>query len=407
MANLGIGIGSFLSGLNQGVQAYNTFQDARDRKQLRNIATEGTAQARGLRDQDIQKAVTVGSADQNGMTVPTYEVGGKAYANQDAANAAAEKQVGTFMDYYAKTVMPRYQQHWMETGQVDKAQAMDKWMQDENVKKGAKAWAGAVRSFQVGDREGFKDNLLKAYNQQGYFDDGYTASKIDDVTNDKGQLLGYAITFKDADGNETTQNYDGDDVAKLALQAMAPDQVLSYGLDQLKQRDAVQAKLAVEARGLSNDLVKLERQHSNTLDSQTNQSNLRRAEEQEKVRLGGSNNKVTQANQVANALRANGMADADIRALYPQLLGVERASRSRQDRLDGYISTLSKANLEFNDLPTEQKVAQAQALMDSVDGAAKPQQAAPTQRAANAGNPVQSGRGVPLIDTKTNQIFYQ
>lgn len=425
MANMGLGIGSFLSGLAGGVQMGSQIQDAKDRKRmrglqmdqmeqdyadkqnLRGIMRQAATDAGAQRQADIDKNITVGSAETSDMTVPTYNVGSRQYASKDEADKAASKDVDSFLDYYMGTSAPKLMQHWAETGQLDKAQAFDKFAQDADARKGMKAWAGAVRSFQLGDREGFKDNLLKAYNQKGYFEDGYTATKIDDVKNDKGQLLGYAITFKDGDGNETTQTYDGDDVAQMGLQAMAPDQVLSYGLEQLKAKQATQAQLAKESRGLSNDLLKIGVQQGNTLESQNNQSNLRRLEEQEKIRQGGGTSKVSQANAVANALRANGMAEADVRALYPQLLGVERASRSRQDRLDGYIASLSKASMDFNDLSTAEKVAQAQALMDSVDGAAKPQAPAQSGRAASAGNPVQSGRGVPLIDTKTNQIFYQ
>lgn len=425
MANMGLGIGSFLSGLAGGVQMGSQIQDAKDRKRMRGLQMEQMEQdyadkqnLRGVmrqaatdagaqRQADIDKNITVGSAETNDMTVPTYSVGNRQYASKDEADKAASKDVDSFLDYYMGTSAPKLMQHWAETGQLDKAQAFDKFAQDADARKGMKAWAGAVRSFQLGDREGFKDNLLKAYNQKGYFEDGYTATKIDDVKNDKGQLLGYAITFKDGDGNETTQTYDGDDVAQMGLQAMAPDQVLAYGMEQLKAKQAAQAQLAKESRGLNNDLLKIGVQQGNTLESQNNQSNLRRLEEQEKIRQGGGTSKVSQANAVANALRANGMAEADVRALYPQLLGVERASRSRQDRLDGYIASLSKASMDFNDLSTAEKVAQAQALMDSVDGAAKPQTPAQSGRAASAGNPVQSGRGVPLIDTKTNQIFYQ
>lgn len=425
MANLGLGLGSFMSGLAQGADIGSRIENAKqnrrlrglqmdemeqeyaDKQNLRGIMRQAGSDASAQRQADIDKNITVGSAETGSMSVPTYSVGNKQYASKDEADKAASKDVDSFLDYYMGTSAPKLMQHWAETGQMDKAMAFDKFAQDANARKGMKAWAGAVRSFQMGDREGFKDNLLKAYNQKGYFDDGYTASKIEDVKNDKGQLLGYAITFKDGDGNETTQNYDGDDVARLALQAMSPDQVLAYGMDQLKQKQALQANLAKEQRGLSNDLLKIGVQQDNALASQANQSGLRRAEEAEKIRLGGGNSKVTQANAVAGALRANGMPEADIRALYPQLLGVERASRSRQDRLDGYISTLSKASMDFNDLPTADKVKQAQALMDSVDGAAKPQTPAQSGGAASAGNPVQSGRGVPLIDTKTNQIFYQ
>lgn len=407
MANLGVGIGAFLGGMNQGMQAYETFESARDRKRMRGIASEGTEQAKADREADIGKAISVGSAEQDGMTVPTYQVGNKSYKNEEEARGAAEKDVGTFMDYYAKTVLPKYQQHWMETGEVQKAQALDKWMQDENVKKGAKAWAEAVRSFNVGDSEGFKNNLMRAYNQQGYFDDGMTATKIDDVLNDKGQLLGYAITFKDADGKETTQNYDGDDVARMGLQALAPDQVLSHGLDQIKQRDAMRMALAKEERGLNRDLIKAEAQNDAKMDQLRYGSQLRREENREKEVNDGAGKKVAQADAIAKALRANGADDETVRAVYPQLLGVERASRSAKDRLDGYIDSMAKADLDFSALPAAEQVARATKLMEEIDKASRVQATPAQSRATTASTQVQSGRGVPVLDTRTNKIIYQ
>lgn len=407
MANLGIGLGAFLNGINQGTQAYESIESARDRKRLRDIAKDGTAQAQANRAADVEKAVTVGSADQNGMTVPTYTVGNKSYANQDEAMKAADKDVGTFMDYYSKTVLPQYQQHWMETGQVDKAQAMDRWMESEDVKKGTKAWAGAVRAFQMGDSAGFKENLMKAYNQNGYFDDGMEATKIEDINNDKGQLLGYAITFKGPDGKETTQSYDGDDVAKLGLQALAPDKVLEYGFDQLKQRNALQAALAKEQRGLSSDMLKIDANNQARVGQLAYASQLRRQENAEKVTAQGAGKKVAEANAIATALSANGMPQEMVRALYPQLLGVERASKSSRDRLDGYIDTMAKADMDFAQLPVSEQVARAQKLMEEIDGAARAQTPAAQAPAQRAANPVQSGRGVPVFDTRTNQITYQ
>lgn len=432
--NFGIGLGAFLNGVTGGMQVMNQLQDSKDRrveatdrKRLRDIqfkqleqdatdrqdlrdTTRASADAaRSARQADITGLIDVGSSTSadGSSTVPTYSVGGKSYATQEEATAAADKQVGSFMDYYMKTSVPKMQEHWLKTGQVDKAQALGKWMEDENVKKGAKAWAGAVRSFQTGDREGFKNNLMAAYNQQGYFDDGMTATKIDDVKNDKGQLTGYAITFRDASGKETTQNYDGDDVARLGLNALSPTEVLSYGMDQLKQANSARADLAKEGRGFQRDISKLGIQQQNTLEAQTNASQLRSAEEAEKRRSGGDSTKVRDANAIAGALKARGYDDKYISSIYPKLLGVERGAKSDTDRLDGYISTMARSDLDgsFTGLPVSQQVQKAREVMAEVDKAAGGTQAPAGAPAAST--PVQSGKGVPFWDSKTNTLIYR
>lgn len=426
MANFGIGIGAFMEGYMKGAAFKQQMDDNKDRKRLRDMQFKQLEQdvndkqelrdtmrssadaARSARQSDISSLVNVGSqpSPDGSSTVPTYSVGGKSYNTHDEATAAAEKQTGSFMDYYMKTSVPKMQEYWAKTGQLDKAQALGKWMEDENVKKGAKAWAGAVRSFQTGDREGFKTNLMAAYNQQGYFDDGMTATKIDDLKNDKGQLTGYAITFRDANGKETTQNYDGDDVARLGLNALSPTEVLSYGMDQLKQANAARADLAKEGRAFQRDVTKLGIQQQNTLESQANQSQLRQAEEAEKRRTGGDSTKVKDANAIAGALKARGYDDKYISSIYPQLLGVERGSKSTTDRLDGYIAALSKSDLDFAELPVSQQVAKAQEMMAEVDKARGGETATPGSAPADS-TPVQSGKGVPFWDSKTQTLIYR
>lgn len=428
MANFGIGVGAFMDGYMKGASFKQQMDDNKDKKRLRDMQFKQLEQdvtdkqdlrnslrssadaARTARNSDISGLINVGaqpSADGK-TTVPTYTVGGQNYKTQEEATAAADKQVGSFMEYYMKNSVPKMQEHWMKTGEIDKAQALSKWMEDENVKKGAKAWAGAVRSFQVGDREGFKKNLMAAYNQQGYFDDGRTATKIDDVKNDKGQLTGYAITFRDASGKETTQNYDGEDVAKLGINALSPTEVLSYGMDQLKQANAARAAGAKEDRAFTRDVQKLGIQQQNTLEGQANQSQLRMAEEAEKRRTGGDSTKVRDANAIAGALKARGYDDKYISAIYPQLLGVERGSKSTTDRLDGYIDTMAKNDLDgtFKDLPVADQVKKAREVMAEVDKVRGGETATPGSAPADA-TPVQSGKGVPFWDSKTQTLIYR
>ncbi|MND20845.1 hypothetical protein D3C76_48170 [compost metagenome] len=402
--NFGIGVGAFLSGMNQGIEAGERIGKARDRKALRDIATQGTDAAKAAREADIGKSINVGSTEQNGMTVPTYEVGGQSYESEDAARAAAEKQVGGFMDYYAKTVLPKYQEHWMQTGEVEKAQAIDKWMQDQNVQKGVKAWANAVRSFQTGDREGFKNNLMAAYNQQGYYQDGMTATAIEDVSDDKGNLIGYKISFKDPKGKVTTQTYDGDDVARLGLNALSPAEVLSYGVNQLKQAQTARADLAKEDRKFKRDVALKKLEQGQRLESQGNESQLRMAEKAEERRTGGSSTKVRDAEAVGAWLKQQGYSDDFIRSQAPRLVGLEAQQMSPQNRLNSILETLNKS-LDFQDLPDDQKVQKAYDVMKMQDGLLASRTPATTPQAQSA--PVQSGRGIPVWDNKTNSLTYR
>lgn len=425
MSNFGIGVGAFMSGLNQGVQAYDTIQKARDRKALRDVATQGTADAKAAREADIGRSINVGSTSVNGVETPTYSVGDKSFNSEADARAAAEKQVGSFMDYYSKQVLPKYQEHWMQTGEVEKAQALNKWMEDQNVQKGVKAWANAVRSFQVGDRDGFKKNLMAAYNQQGYFDDGMTAESIDDVNDDKGNLLGYKIKFKDAKGNVTEQSFDGDDVARLGLNALSPAEVLSYGANQLKEAQAARAQLAKEQRAHGYRLQEkavdakvragekaVDQEYR--LEAQGNASQLRQAEKAAEASNPRMNTKVREAEAISAYLKQQGYSDDFIKAQAPRLLGIEGQQMSPQNRMNNILKTLN-TSLDFQDLPDDEKVKRAADIMRMQDevlsqrspqGSAAPASPGLPGAAANPPAAVQS-RGIPVWDSKTNSLIYR
>lgn len=428
MANFGIGLGAFMDGAMRGAnftrqiqndrlaqedladrrkirafQLQNMEQQQADQQAYRAVAKDAAAQATSARAADVNAAITPGADG------ASWTVGGKTYSSEADARKAADGQVDSFMDYYMKNSVPKMMEHWTSTGEIDKAQAMAKMMEDENFKKGARLWGSAVRSFQVGDREGFKKNLMGAYNQQGYFEDGTTATKIEDVKNDKGQLTGYAITFKGADGKETTQNYDGEDVARMGLNALSPTQVISYGMDQLKARQTAAAEIAKEGRSEARDMRKLGVQQANTLEAQANASNLRQAEEAEKQRTGGASTKVREAEAIGAYLRRMGKDEDYIRSMAPRLVGIERQSQSPQDRLSSMIKVLS-TDIDFQDLPDKEKVQKAQDMIKLQD-AALAEEAKVTPPAASptlgAKPPVQSGGGIPVWDSKTNSIIYR
>ncbi len=427
MANFGIGIGAFADGLLKGINTGRAInqdkanaEDAADRKKLRDLQFKqleqdvGDKQAfRDTASQAAEGAKTARATDiQNAMTPTgngTWKVGDKEYSSEAEATKAADGQVGSFMDYYMKTSVPKMQEHWAATGQIDKAQALGKWMEDENVKKGTKAWAGAVRAFQTGDREGFKKNLMSAYNQQGYFDDGMEATSIEDMKNDKGELTGYSIKFKGADGKETTKDFNGSDVANLALNALSPAQVLSHGLDQIKAAQSARVEIAKEDRGFKRDVAKIEMQQQGAIDGQVNASQLRMAEKADERRTGGDSAKVRDAKAIAGALRSIGKDEKYINSVYPQLLGIERGSKSETDRLDGYIATMGKNDLDFAGLPASQQVERAREMMKAVDGVTSEASGATGQPTGAPGGvaPVQSGKGIPLWDSKTNTLIYR
>lgn len=419
MANFGIGVGAFMDGYMKGANFKEQQAENKSRRELRDLQVstlkQEVADKQGYRDMSQQAATAATSArnadiDSHITMLPDqsgWKVGDKTYANEAEARTAASGQVDSFMDYYMKNSLPKMQEYWASQGQPEKAQALGKWMEDENVKKGARLWANAVRSFQLGDKEGFKSNLMKAYNQQGYFDDGMTADGIEDVVDDKGNLLGYQITFTDGNGKVTSQQFDSSDVAQMGLNALSPAEVFSHGFDQVKTAQTQQAAIAKENRERQWDVTKMGIQQQNTLAAQNNQSDLRRAEEAEKRATGGDSTKVREAQAIDNYLAGLGYDEEYRRSIAPRLLGIERQSQSPQDRLTSVITMLNN-DYQFQRLSDAEKVKRAQDLIKAQDSALNEGQQRQSQPSGMSTAPVQSsGQGVPIWDNETNSIIYR
>lgn len=388
MANFGIGLGAFLNGVANGANAYANIKDLAsrskmrdaqvadmeqqraDKQQYRSILKQNGADATAARQQDINNQISTGT-DATGQ--PTYSVAGKSYANQAEATAAAEGQVGGFLDYWKKTAAPKLQQYWVENGDIDKAQNFSKWMEDSNVQEGMKNWANMARSFQVGDREGFLTNLNKTLTTSGYYDGAVQPIEASEKTNDKGQLLGYTVKFRDkGTGKESTQDFDSDDIQKLAVTGLSPSQIYSQGVDDMRAAKAARAAAVKTQDERQWEATKMDRQQQNTLESQANQSQLRRAEKVEEKRLGlgdASKDPLAKAKATESYLRDKGYSDDYIKKNAPALVGIQNQNKPRSSRIDDYIKLQTENDRAFSKLPLSQKIDQANKYIDTVDAA--------------------------------------
>ena len=224
MSNFGIGLGSFLSGFTQGAGAAQSLKRGMQQEKLTDM------QIKNLED---QQAATQGARDLSAQGVKD-------------ATANTDGQIDNVMGYYMQNVAPKLQQHWLANGDVEKANAFGKWIQDTNVQQGMKYGAAMIRSAQLGDPDGVMDNMVKLYNQPGYFEDGQSAVGAKIRRDDKGNAAGMDITLRnDKTGEETTHTFNGmDEVYQLAMQFGSPDQVFKYGMEQLRAGQKAQAEIA-------------------------------------------------------------------------------------------------------------------------------------------------------------------
>lgn len=403
--NLGIGIGSFLDGFTRGASAYSNIQEQKsrqkvrdaqlaeldqnttDKNQYRTIVRDGAQTANTARQADIQKAVTAGASPED-----------------------AEKQVGSYLDYWKKTTAPQLTQHWMETGEVDKAQNFDKWLEDSNVQQGMKNWANMSRSFAMGDRPGFLKNLNATLTQSGYYDGQMQPLGATEKLNDKGQLVGYTVTFKDkATGKESSQDFDGEDIQKMAVNGLSPQQIYSMGMDDIAAARKAQAENAKTQREQGFKREEWGVKQQNELESEANKSQLRMAEKAEEKRLGlgdASKDPMAKAKATAEWLKSQGYDDAYIRKAAPALVGIQNQSKPMSSRIEDFIKTRVENDRQFSKMPLAKQIEQAQEYIATVDGASG-DDAAPAQNTQQQQNQSQQsqGRGVLLWDNKTGKMI--
>lgn len=385
MANFGIGLGSFLSGVAQGADAYANIQNARSRQKLTDM------QVSNLEKEQQSKQGAIDLAAQGA----------------DEAKAKTDGTIDNVMNYYMQNTAPKLQQYWLSQGDIDKANAFGKWIQDDNVKQGMKYGAGMIRAAQIGDPDAVMDNMVKLYNQPGYFEDGLSAVKAETRRDKDGNATGWDITLRDnKTGKESTHSFNSmDDIYKTAMQFGDPKNVFEYGMQELQAGRKAQLETAKENRDWQRKLTEKKIDQDYKLEGQNNESQLRQAEERTKATSG--NKKVQDARAAEDYLRSRGVPEESIKALAPTLIGVQNQSAPLSKRVDDYIKTRGEdfTDKEWKKLSPQEQTKQAldaiqmrDRLINENQGMGLPgqQQSQPQQ---------QGGSGLMFLDTRTGQII--
>lgn len=385
MANFGIGLGSFLTGVAQGADAYANIQNARSRQKLTDM------QVSNLEKEQQSKQGAIDLAAQGA----------------DEARAKTDGAIDNVMNYYMQNTAPKLQQYWLSQGDMDKANAFGKWIQDTNVQQGMKYGAGMIRAAQMGDPDAVMNNMVKLYNQPGYFEDGLSAVKAETRRDKDGNATGWDITLRDnKTGKESTHSFNSmDDIYKTAMQFGDPKNVFEYGMQQLQAGQKAQLEAAKEGRDWQRKLTEKEIDQGYKLEGQNNQAQLDMAKEKAKGTTG--NKKVQDAQASEEYLRSRGVPEASIKALAPALIGVQNQSAPMSKRVDDYIKARGEdfTDKEWKKLSPEEQTKQAldaiqmrDRLINENQGMGLPgqQQSQPQQ---------QGGSGLMFLDTRTGQII--
>ena len=384
MAGLGIGLGAFMQGFTSGASAAQSIKRGQQQEKLVNM------QIADLEDERAGK-----------QAVRDISAAGVKDARQNTDGG-----VQNVMDYYMQNTVPKIQQSYLERGDVKSADAFGKWMQDNNVQQGMRYGVSMIRAAQQNDPQGVMDNMVKLYNQPGYFEDGKSAVDAKIVNGEDGKPSGMAITLRDnKTGKDETHTFNSmKDVYDLAMQFGQPDQVFKYGMDQIAAGQKTEAEIAKEGRDWQRTLTGKQIDQNNKMEVDNNQSQLRQAEESAKLRNPGNNKKVADATATIAFLKQNGASDEYIRNNMAGILGIENRSRPQSSRIDDYIKMRMESDRNFRKLKLEDQIAEAQSYISAVDKQAGENQGLGLPDATPA-QPDQQGDGVLFLDTKTGKII--
>lgn len=204
-----------------------------------------------------QEGTPVASAESVQATAPKAPTPGVTGKDMPVkATAAQRKRAETsFLDHYAKVSAPKIIDHYLRTGQIEKAQAFEEFVQSKGAQDGMAGWARAVHAATIGDDDGFADGLADAYNATDYFADGYSVVREDTefVRDENGNITGARVKLKNnSTGKTFDQIFDGvDDIYRFGVNMLSPEAVFERGLAAVDAADGIQRELDAKRREIA------------------------------------------------------------------------------------------------------------------------------------------------------------
>ncbi len=402
-SNFGIGLGSFLSGVTQGAQAYQGIKNMQSQAKLNDIKVKKAEQeyAEDQRNSDIQAEVE--------------KIGQVGLSEAQTKYGEDNKKV---LDYYYTNTIPKQQQHLIAAGKVEAADMLGKFIETKQAKQLTEASANAIRMASNGDYQGLGpaiESILNVSNGVFGTGDSYKFKAVTELKDDKGVATGGAkIDFVDSSGKEQSISFNNQNelISFIRNNAM-PDKVVEYAYDQQQAAQKLRAKQIEEQQKWDQEKTKLAIQQGYGIQRDNNQSANRQTEQKSAALIksqlgedgaGGSteNKKVADAQAMISFLKSQGASDEYIQANMASIVGITSQQRPMSSRIDDYVKMMSSSDLRFAKLSNTEKVKQAKEYIASVDGVS-------TQ--STTANPSQGnaqGKGLtPYVDTKTGTVVYR
>ena len=137
--------------------------------------------------------------------------------------AAGEQKPEDFDKFWKEYALPKMQAEMLAQGDLEGAKRLMEWGESEDAIKGGQLFAGAMFKAQTGDHGGALDDAIKAGKLKGYIADDFDIDEKEPIEAEDGTLLGYRITIRDANGDETVQDVAVDDIPTVIASFTNPE----------------------------------------------------------------------------------------------------------------------------------------------------------------------------------------
>lgn len=170
-----------------------------------------------------------------------------------------DKLATTYMESYRQNGAPLVIKELMRQGRVQEAQQFDAFMRSQQAQEGMDMWMRGVIAAQSGDIDGAVDNLMDAYNNSGYFSDGYEVVKDESslIRDKSGEVVGVNLTMRHiATGETFTQSDSITGFMEKAIWITSPEKAFAAQLEAQKAMQDALLKQNEKTNEAATDMIK-------------------------------------------------------------------------------------------------------------------------------------------------------
>ncbi len=193
---LGVGLGGFMEGFNKSQDMLQKRDEAARKQVLADRTTREYERLTAQRD-----AIDGINAD--------------AKATFDAQVSAGTQKPENFDQFWTGYALPKLKNTYLLNGDIESANKVQEWGDQEDTKKGAKLFAGALVKAQTGDAGGALADVVEAGKLKGYINNGYEVIGHEAILGQDGAQQGYRIKLKTPDGKDIQQDVRTQDLPKI------------------------------------------------------------------------------------------------------------------------------------------------------------------------------------------------